>query len=199
MRSTGLTRIHSLSESSPSSGPCRLRRSAGDISIARKTRQRSSSVSGTAADLDNDLAGAPQPRLAVVDKLREPCARALWAVKLNRGREDENHGQVHLVVAPLEHAGDGEAAIRLDDAAYRAGGQRLHRLRQWRLGNFRRTQPSRVPATGKSPRIVTPARRHRGEGRARFELAGGGAGAVARHGTDETHLGQERPLVCAKT
>src|SRR5205823_10546485 len=130
MRSTGLTRIPSLSDSSPSSGFCRLRRSAGEISIARKTRQRSASASGIAADLEDDLAGPPQRRLAIVDKLREPCAGALWAVKVNRGREDENHGQVHLVVAPLEHAGDGEAAIRLDDAAHRAGGQRLHRLRQ---------------------------------------------------------------------
>src|SRR5436305_13395502 len=120
MRSTGLTRIHSLSGSSPSSGRCRLRRSAGDNSIARKTRQRSSSASGTAADLDNDLAGAPQRRLAVVDTLREPCAGALWAVKINRRREDENHGHMHLVVATLEHACDGEAAIRLDDAAQRA-------------------------------------------------------------------------------
>src|SRR5438093_5564959 len=149
MRSTGLTRIPSLSDSSPSSGFCRLRRSAGEISIARKTRQRSASASGIAADLENDLAGATQRRLAIVEELREPCARALWAVKVHRGRQDKNEGQVHLVVAPLEHAGDGEATVRLDDAAHRAGGQRLHCRRERRLRNFRWTQPSSIAAAGK--------------------------------------------------
>src|SRR5256712_865210 len=126
-------RIDSRSEASPSSGRRSVARKAGEISIARKTRQRSPSASGTTADLEDDLAVAPQRRLAVLDKLREPRRRALWAGKVNRGREDQDDGQVYLVVAPLEHGGDGEATIRLDDAAHRAGGQRLHRRHQRRL------------------------------------------------------------------
>src|SRR5207253_4435975 len=146
MRSTGLTRIESLSDASPSSGCCSVARSAGERSIARKTRQRSPSASAMVTDLDGDLAGPAQRRLAVVDEFRKPRCSALRAVEVNRGREDQDDRQVDLVGAPLEHAGNGEAAIRLDDAADRAGGQGLYCGRQGWLRNFRRTQPAGVAA-----------------------------------------------------
>src|SRR5919201_1113313 len=109
IRSTALSPSELCSVPRSSIAGCNAPRTAAGSSMAKKTRHRSGS--GPVANLDGDLAVASQRAFPVIDELRKPARRPLWAEQVNARRQDQNHGQVHLVTAALEHGGDRKAAV----------------------------------------------------------------------------------------
>src|ERR1700674_2731724 len=194
IRSMALIRTTSRSGSSAVSGPLSASRTAPGTSIARKTRQRSTS-SGTRADLELDLPGAPQRRLTVIDELGEPCGRALRTVEVDRRSEHHNDREVDQVAATLEHGGDRVAPIGGDDAGHTSGGERLHGGGQGRFRDVSGTQPARIATAGGGSAVVAPAGCHGGERLAGGELAGRRVGAILRHCVEQGDLDQECALI----
>src|SRR6202521_3686029 len=194
IRSMALIRTTSRSGSSAVSGPLSASRTAPGTSIARKTRQRSTS-SGTRADLELDLPGAPQRRLTVIDELGEPCGRPLRTVEVDRRSEHHDDGEVDQVAATLEHGGDRVAPIGGDDAGHTSGSERLHGGGERRFRDVGRTQPARITTSCGGSTIVAPAGGHRGERLAGAELAGGRVGAILRHRVEQRDLDQQCALI----